>query len=110
MKTEAELKKLAEFAAEFLKLTKIEGSNLYRFTNAHGADHASYKDFFYSLKSPILAHLAKREMEKRGYAITHYSIPKEDDVYHQYIVGSETRFDTNEYIALWNAIEASGEK
>ena len=116
--TEAELKKLAELAAEFLHIkggfltSGISGTVEIDLLN----DPASLYDDM--VASPILAHLAKREMEKRklswechyfdgvGYScqiLNHY---KSTGRYTQ--LSYKSQID-NEFIALWSAIEATGE-
>jgi len=112
-------KKLAEFAAEFL-----DGYiKKYRTILVIGG-YVDDEDmvFHHPMAPAILAHLAKREMEKRlwewnsSYDLSGFQ-PGEK-IHGQYCFGILTapkctvhsEQDENEYIALWSAIEATGEK
>ena len=109
-----ELKELAEFAFKFLKLgkappfhTTISDPNLL-------IDHL----FHVSHLAPYYAHLAKREMEKRGFdsemvydcQTNDWTIDfiKWDENIEINVIGKATH--ENEYQALWLAIEQTGEK
>jgi len=103
MKTEPELKKLAEFAAEFIGVV-------------HDDLDKSIQGFFYNdIDAPILAHLALKEMEKRFGDVWECAswISKNRRVYEYKFsnhVEEYNGWDENEYIALWSAIKATGEK
>lgn len=81
--------------------------------------HITPEELFEDHKTaPILAHLAKREMEKRGFCFT-YTSPDYYRNLHTYTIRNSQdktdkclglSCDENEYIALWSAIEATGEK
>lgn len=116
MKTEAELKKLSEYAAEFLKKAIKENSlpvphkKWQRIIFYRPVDPDEWLNNYET--SPTLAHLAKREMEKREYL--NFTIHKEENGYSASV---RTEFGysiwgqgDSEYEALWTAIEASGEK
>ncbi len=120
MKTEADLKKLTEFAAEFLRLPESDHeATRWKVDVGFKPDwHISEKSFFEGWFAPYLAHLAKREMEKRNirwqisytsvnaeleYVVEFYGNHTQDNIY-----GTAT--DKSEFIALWSAIEAIGEK
>ena len=106
--TPDELKQLAEFAFKFLGLgkappfhTTISDPNLL-------VDHL----FHIAWLAPFYVHLAKREMEKREFEWTGCSHTKGNYIYSIMKFNGKTTdgIDTNEYIALWSAIEATGEK
>ena len=119
MKTELELKKLAEFAAEFLGWEIEDGRlSIPSFCLRVGLylcddPHVKYI-FEHPETAPILAHLAKREMEKRefewelatiwikpgirGYQCEVYGFEKNN--YSTEVVCSHE----NEYIAFWSAV------
>lgn len=130
MKTEAELKKLAEFAAEFLgwelcpqNQWKIPDNIEWLYYVTHKHRDELPRDFFEGHSSaPILAHLAKREMEKRGFrwiSSYGYHAHTEDEYFYEFTKWGETEEDEktgsafnkeNNFIALWSAIEQTGEK
>jgi len=103
MKTEPELKKLAEFASGWLRknTTYIIAANPHRlFENWDEA--------------PILAHLACQEMEKRGYeweghgskGIYTFNFQKVSSKY----IPMDYEHDENYFIALWSAIQEALDK
>ena len=126
MKTEAELKKLAEFAAEFLGAKLVETptdrrnfvfpSSMLIEGNSEIVNEDRLSAFiFSSFYSPILAHLGKREMEKRGFgweAYTVWIMPAKLGYGYNFFDGAVevNHDDYNEFITLWMAIEATGEK
>lgn len=111
-------KKLAEFAAEFLNLLHVQ--DFYFFPS--GSDHcftiqdSQVEDYFFhnSEYAPILAYLAKREMEKRGFDCE-YNRQLDQ---HRYEFDLSLDYDrpiargesNSEYIALWSAIEEAVKK
>jgi len=86
------------------------------YSNELGWLNPDKREFFEGYKTaPILAHLAKREMEKRGWAwegLKQCGKPQEY-VWHFFKNDEETSktaFNENYFIALWSAIEATGEE
>jgi len=111
--TPTELKDLAEWSAEFLKLEKFNTAGNIWYLRCIGERFTVYpEDFFdkepdrYKGFAPILMHLGKREMEKRGFhwqAIHHAMFGYEFRVTdNSGVVLSEIK-DRNEYIAFWSA-------
>jgi len=108
MKTEAELNSLAEFGVDFLSesfLVASDGS--YILLLADIAHKRLDKDrlpwlFFESDYSPILAHKALEKMKWRLYDW--------DASYGGDDANEGDSEDENKFIALWSAIEKSGEK
>jgi len=106
-------KQLAEFAAEFLGRDKLRialsGPAIKR---KGGIDPKGFFDSEFS--APIIAHLAKREMEKRGFDwecsrwkggyVHHYEYKFFTEIMPE---TREDLMDENEYIALWSAIESA---
>ena len=119
--TPTDKKQLAQKAAEFLK--KAIESNSMKMPRKH-LQKIIYErpitvdDWFYDYEiNPILAHLAKREMEKRGYRLFLAQGFENNRWLAQYAIAPEDAHGTtedvlkneNEYIALWSAIiEATG--
>lgn len=121
-------KKLAKFIPEFLGLPKSDkvkpGEHtefpdifLWKLEIELGVYHIGPQSFFDDAFGPILAHLAKREIKSRGWDInyrtydaTHdYTLEKELDDSGEKIDFVDDQ-NENEFIALWSAIEATGEK
>jgi len=119
-------KKLAEFAAGFLSWEKEDGRWMippfcFKVGLYLGDDpHAKYL-FDNPETAPILAHLAEREMEKRGFSFSQFTDPENrlQDRYNceffpkgsTYLLRGDGVYNENEYIALWSAIQgAVGEK
>lgn len=122
-------KKLAEFAAEFLELpnsekvkpgehTEFPDIFLWKLEIELGIYHIGPKSFFDNTFGPILAHLAKREMEKREYTYEFHAYWSKRRILYSYEFMTYPNneemsveiADENEYQALWTAIEATGEK
>lgn len=126
------LKQLAEFAAEFVGLTKEfykveDGRKIYIWdyprdgygpTTAIGEhlyDRELAKEVFEEAETaPILMHLGKREMEKRGFKITSANNLNCADLNATYVWSatndihddSPKQFlDNNEFLAFWLAVE-----
>ena len=132
--TTEKLKQLAEFAAEFLEWYYREDScygkryihppnnfiPALKLVNASGAVNVKESlsnIFFESEIAPILMHLGKREMEKRGFSIRcEYRLNyqrvfiKRDNLEMDWQLSPVYVEDENEFIAFWSAIEATGEK
>ena len=109
--TPQEQKELAEFGAEFLGL-KVSESNLYTIVEGlHIEKNSLYLHMFdSSMIAPILAHLAKREMEKREFGIfSSYTWKNDGKPFYVYYI-NHYDYKTfrgegdSEYIALWLAI------
>lgn len=119
--TEPELKSLAEFAAEFLGFKKFktnwEGHGWFA-SAALPVSQFSECVFIDDKIAPILAHLGKREMEKREFQYKHYW----DGLNHEHLfMKPETNsidewdfsnkiaegYHPNTFIALWSAIESA---
>jgi hypothetical protein len=111
-----ELKELAEFAAGF---SDFETHDWVHFHKDLGRlDHSLVKIFFkHDSSAPLLAHLARREMEKRGFTWNCYSPSKgahPDDSKYEYEFEEDVQGEgpmkrgckqhENEYIAMWMAI------
>lgn len=125
-------KKLAEFGAEFLGWEKgcdsfFTPSYLHIVLDKRLSKEAYVSRFFSGLTAPILAHLGKREMEKRGFDNNEQWFIEDQKLYSWEFIHRDRKRkkkiagkypipvsgyaqDENEYIALWSAIEASGEK
>ncbi|MCH7651922.1 MAG: hypothetical protein IIA63_12300 [Nitrospinae bacterium] len=104
--------KLAKFAAEFVKPLLIDMSQSFLQDYYHEKPY----DFFHCpYTAPILAHLAKREMEKREceYRLTsklRINYKGETIRLYETIIwlkdySTFTKEDENEYIALWITIK-----
>ena len=136
--TPEKLKQLAEFAFPFLGAKKINSG--WQLINSFDDVSAIYipfriqeQELFEDRKNaPILAHLAKREMEKRGFQLEYNKfttqgyqwwihqaeIPPDVDLMSkemmEYFERCKPKWQRheNEYIALWSAIEQAvgGEK
>ena len=107
--TDEQLKELAEFIPEIVPTEKKENGHYIKAFGMSWRIHYTNKPFEGDLGA-ILAHLAKREMEKRGW---YWSIGFEyNDIYLVVIHPSKdctieeliTAYHENEYIALWLAI------
>jgi len=119
-----DLKKLAEFSAEFL-IKNIPSGSCIRidFGDMKYKEEMIHLIFHHEVVSPALAHLGKREMISRKFNFDLSFCPPHWERalnfnYHFYrgnmepdnnwIEGSGK--DENEYMALWSAIFATGEK
>jgi len=107
-------KKLAKFAAEFLDDDFNDISCLFGMPQPPVAPDTF---FLGSITAPYFAHLAKREMEKRGFRwisiYSHDPTNKANDYYYEFTRVQDEYgecFNKNEFISLWSAIEATGEK
>ena len=124
--TPEQLKTLAIFAAEFLGYTKLSNyPNLQWFNSKRNypvdylSDECLAEDFFdnWSL-TPILAHLAKLEIEAKEwhwYESYKYDRQEKNKIYFFQIIKDSDRdvkffVNENNFIALWSAIEQTGEK
>jgi len=132
--TKAELKKLAEFAAEFLGHRRDYDHWNYKLMGHNWHPHKDFLvEFTFSdpRTAPLISHLGKREMEKRGfeirvdeinsYELDGVLLPRKTRIYirrdnHQdsqrldWELAEFYEDDENNFIALWSAIEATGEK
>ena len=105
MKTEPELKSLAEFGVSFLRSASY-------YMNYDGAEDKLLNN---PESASYLAHLALKEMEKRLDDVWECDswISKNRRVY-EYTFSNDGEeykgWDENNFIALWSAIEQSGEK
>ena len=113
-------KQLAEFAAEFIGYEQLTYVDSFVTKGTIVIDINESTLFYKELTSPILAHLAKREMEKRGFwwHSSWFSNGKVYSIFFSKLTSArpggwrelEVEHE-NEYIALWSAIkEALGEE
>ena len=100
-----QLKELAEFIPEIVPTEKKENGHYIKAFGMSWRIHYTNKPFEGDLGA-ILAHLAKREMENRGFDYVHTKFP----TFHKFIFAHENRNRSyrgeheNEYITLWLAI------
>lgn len=120
--SDLELQELAEFAASFFG-EKPEGFITIGKCSPHILCFRTKDLFEDEISAPILAHLAKREMERRGWhwilSLGYYSASDQPTDYfaefsrwdknEEQNYWGEAKHD-NEFIALWKAIQATGEK
>lgn len=126
---EESLKSLAEFAAEFLRWEKGDDSwwsppldepNWLQERDYHDRKLCNifFEPNYINNEAPILAHLALKEMEKRGYCFAYhgpdyyrnshtYTICKSQDITEKCLALS---CNENQFVALWSSIEQTGEK
>jgi len=113
-----DLKKLAEFAAKFLGHKRDYDHWNYKLMGHNWKPHKDFlAEFTFSdpRTAPLIAHLAKREMEKRGFEME-WSSRGEENLHYYYIykkgglMHHSMGEHENEYIALWSAIMETGEK
>ena len=108
-KTEESLKSLAEFGQKFIggESWSIKGINLDEESLFYNEDTAS-----------ILAHLALKEMGKRRFDVSYMTFLSAGTLIHHYFFSERNHRttkrqaikDENNFIALWSAIEQTGEK
>lgn len=115
MKTEPELKSLAEYAAEFFGAEVQQVIwNTYKSKMIMVLVIDTQSLFYNEMSSPILAHLALKEMIKRGcdWSEQRYFQGKYESVFRfkGQLTGTSGDKDENQFIALWSAIEQTGEK
>ena len=102
--TPEQLKQLAEWSAEFL------GGEYNSFNWLMGNKFGTYLTentlFIDECYAPILMHLGKREMEKRGFTwkIEVHQKKYRVKVDRPSIHYQKTQISTNEYIAFWTAV------
>ena len=115
--TPEKLKQLAEFAAKFVGFTQDDSRIWWPNdlpVDGFDPDEVEYALFECVETAPILAHLAEMEMEKRKFGIVSETPTESWNYYYckiyqgAYMKAEEA--DENEYIALWSAIMATGEK
>ncbi len=119
-----ELKELAEFAAEFLGFEKETNHEVNRdywhkekWIGEPLVDRWLDDYFFIAQKTaPILMHLGKREMEKRGFdwigSRNYHSRPKNHDYFYEFAEThspkcGEGSHPDNEFIAFWMAVRGA---
>jgi len=118
-KNDKELKELAEFAAQWI-IDEVHKTNEARLFKPTLKPWKPECVFFDSITAPFLAHLAKRKMEDMGFEIHHHSAILRDhnignkDYEHifqffRYGMGTPSKYNTNEYKALWKAIREAVE-
>ena len=112
--TPTELKDLAEWSAEFLGFDRLQNSGEWKFEFRNVNYLLNEKDFYDEKGfAPILMHLGKREMEKRGLSIQYtkwslsfgekghtYTFFMEDSTH--CVAGSVSH--ENKFIAFWSAV------
>ena len=111
----SEQKQLAEKVAKFLGLKRANHKE-WNFEFDGKPWLICEDNFFESDFAPILMHLGKREMEKRGYECVYRTHersidPNERDYLHSYsfAMHKPIQSNKNEFIAFWKAVEQTGE-